>query len=357
MQSKILALVGVAAACLAAAGMGAWLAVRGAAVPPSAAVAVSAPASPMEAPAAPLEEPAAGTEGVLNDNPGSAAGTPSAVRAVSAAEPAPRPSGPAAQSSAASGGTPPTRPAPPVASARERPVDTPLRPGRTQPVLREPARVPTPNRTEPVTPERADTVAAPAPVIVPAPEEAAPVVEPAPKPEFRELVVPVDSVIGLRLETAVRSATARVEDKVEAVVTRSVRVDGLVAIPADSRAEGSVILVERGGKFKERARIGVRFHTLALADGTRVPIQTDAVYREGESPAGSSTAKVGGAAVGGAILGAIFGGGKGAAIGGSIGAASGTAAVMAGSRSEAVLPTGTAVTVRLTAPVTVTVER
>jgi len=118
-----------------------------------------------------------------------------------------------------------------------------------------------------------------------------------------------------------------------------------------------LILVERGGKFKERARIGVRFHTLVLADATRVPIQTTRVYREGESPAGSSTAKVGGAAVGGAIPGASSGGGKGAAIGGSIGAASGTAAVMGGSRSEAVLPAGTAVTVRLTAPVTVTVER
>jgi len=171
------------------------------------------------------------------------------------------------------------------------------------------------------------------------------------------LVVPVDSVIGLRLETAVRSATARVEDKVEAVVTRSVRVDGLVAIPADSRAEGSVILVERGGKFKERGRIGVRFHTLVLADGTRVPVQTEAVYREGESRAGSSTAKVGGAAVGGAILGAIFGGGKGAAIGGSVGAAGGTAAVMAGPASEAVLPAGSAVTVRITAPATIAVER
>jgi hypothetical protein len=32
--------------------------------------------------------------------------------------------------------------------------------------------------------------------------------------------------------------------------------------------------VERGGKFKERARLGIRFHTLVLADGTiaRIPL-------------------------------------------------------------------------------------
>ena len=56
--------------------------------------------------------------------------------------------------------------------------------------------------------------------------------------------------------------------KVEARVLRDVRVGNAVAIPAGSRALGSVMLVERGGKFKERARLGIRFHTLVLADGT-----------------------------------------------------------------------------------------
>jgi outer membrane lipoprotein SlyB len=121
--------------------------------------------------------------------------------------------------------------------------------------------------------------------------------------------------------------------------------------------EGVVTVAERGGKIRERARLAVRFHTLVLPDGTRVPVQTDTIYREGESPAAESSAKIGGAAVGGALLGAILGGGKGAAIGGSIGAASGTAVVMAGDRNAAVLPAGSSVTVRLHAPVTITVER
>ena len=85
-------------------------------------------------------------------------------------------------------------------------------------------------------------------------------------------------------------------------------------------------------------------------------IQTDAVYREGDSPAQASAAKIGGAAIGGAILGAIMGGARGAVIGGTTGAAGGTAAVMAGSRKPASLPAGTSVTVRVLSPVTVTVE-
>ena len=115
--------------------------------------------------------------------------------------------------------------------------------------------------------------------------------------------------------------------------------------------------VDRGGKFKERARLGIRFHTLVLADGTRLPISTETIYRDGEAPGNGSAAKVGGAAVGGAILGAILGGAKGAAIGGTAGAGAGTAAVMAGDRTAATLPAGTSMTVRILAPVTVTTEK
>jgi hypothetical protein len=140
-------------------------------------------------------------------------------------------------------------------------------------------------------------------------------------------------------------------------VTRDVKVGDRVAIPAGSRALGSVMQVERGGKFKERARLGIRFHTLVLADGTRVPITTETIYRDGEAPGNESAAKVGGAAVGGAILGAILGGAKGAAIGATAGAGGGAAAVMTGDRNAATLPAGTPMTVRILQPVTITTEK
>jgi hypothetical protein len=178
-----------------------------------------------------------------------------------------------------------------------------------------------------------------------------------PEKRYEELVIPSEAVIGLQIDNAVSSSTARVEDRVSARVTRDVRTGGLVAIPAGSRVQGSVVLVERGGKFKERARLGVRFHTVVLAGGETVPIQTETVYREGDSKSGQSAAKISGGAIGGAIIGAILGGGKGAIIGGATGAGAGTAAVAAGDRSEATLPAGTSVTARLSSPASVTVER
>ena len=125
-----------------------------------------------------------------------------------------------------------------------------------------------------------------------------------------------------------------------------------LAIPAGTRAIGSVMQVDRGGKFKEKAKLGVRFHTLVLADGTRIAISTDTVYREGEAPGNSSSAKVGG----GAVAGAILGGGKGAPVGAAAGAGAGSAAVVAGDRTAATLPAGTAMTVRILQPITVTID-
>jgi hypothetical protein len=150
---------------------------------------------------------------------------------------------------------------------------------------------------------------------------------PPPVPEFLDVTVPSDAVLGLQIERTISSEVARVEDKVEARVTRDVRVENRVAIPAGSTVRGSVTEVDKGGRMK------------------------------GLSPGGQSAAKVGGAAIGGAILGAILGGGRGAAIGGAVGAGAGTAAAMTNDRDAATLTAGTTVTVRMQAPVTVTVQK
>jgi hypothetical protein len=187
--------------------------------------------------------------------------------------------------------------------------------------------------------------------------ERSPVVQEPVRKLYDELVIPADSVIGLQVENAVTTERAKVEDQVRARVTRDVRVGEQVAIPAGARAEGSVTLVERGGRLKDQARLGIRFHTIVLADGTRLPINTDTIYRDGQSPARESAAKIGGGAVGGAVLGAIFGGRKGAIIGSTVGAAGGGVAVATSEANAATLPPGSTVTVRMGSPATLTVER
>jgi hypothetical protein len=178
---------------------------------------------------------------------------------------------------------------------------------------------------------------------------------PPPAPEYVELTIPAQSVVGIRLDTTVSTATAHVEDRVTARVTRDVAVAGHVAIPAGAKLEGTVTNVDKGGKFKDHARLGVKFNTLYLADGTRVALSTETIFREDDSASSAAASKVGGGAVVGAILGAIIGGGKGAAIGTATGAGAGTAAVASGKGNEATLTSGMPLTLQLSSPVTVTV--
>lgn len=186
---------------------------------------------------------------------------------------------------------------------------------------------------------------------------AEPSTPPVPARRLESVTIPADAVIGIQLERGVSTATARVEDPVRARVTRDLIAGGDVVIPAGAKLLGNVTLVEEGGRVKERSRLGIRFHTLVLANGTEIKLPTETVYRDGESPAGKSAAKIGGAAVGGAILGAIMGGGKGAVIGAATGAGSGTGWAMAGDRQPAELRAGQSLTVRVSDSVTTQIER
>ena len=320
----------LAAVCLTAGATGAYLASRGtgpAAEPTSQAQAVSPDPS-----VAAIEGTVEQSEGVIADGP-----TGAAVDERAAAPAAPTP----AVSPRRAASTVSARQSVPRSTAGR--VPTPQEPVAEQPVYapREEPRLATPPAIEPVRTFEPEPVRAPEP----------------PEPQFEELIVSADSVVGLEVETSITSERARVEDAVVARVTRDVRVGDRVAIPAGSKAHGEVTLVERGGRLRDRARLGIRFTSVVLADGTRVPLETETIYREGSGPANESAAKIGGGAIGGAIIGGILGGAKGAIIGGTAGAGAGTAAVMAGGRNPATLPTGTPVTVRVAKPATVTVEK
>jgi len=319
----------VGAACFVAAGAGGFLALRQNTTSP-APVAVASRSAEWTS-AVPAEHPVQETETIVSP-------------------PVPSPAKPAVRPAAA-----------PAAAPKREERDTQVQTARTD---------------SPATAERGwPNAAAPpqAPAVTPPPEPPARPLEtverfgqePSALPEapprspvrYDELVVSADSVIGLQSETTVSSDRARVEDRVEARVTRDVKVGNRVAIPAGARALGTVSQVEHGGKFKERGRIAIRFQSVVLADGTRLQISTDAVIREGSSPGNDTARKMGGTAVAGTILGAIIGGGKGAAIGGMAGAGAGAGIVAAGDHSVATLHAGEPMTIRLLSPVTVVSER
>jgi hypothetical protein len=188
------------------------------------------------------------------------------------------------------------------------------------------------------------TQALPGAALVPAPRPA-----PAPsRTDSQTVVLPKDTVIGIRLDQALSGETAHVDDKITARVARDVVVDGVTAIPAGTRLEGTITEVDRSARGK-RGRVGLRFTTLVRADEARLAIPTEAIFREGD-PIGQSAPALNVGSGFGAVL-----ANRGRT---SVpNQAPGRAAPGPETYRDAQLPAGSLLTVHLTAPVSVVIDR
>lgn len=174
---------------------------------------------------------------------------------------------------------------------------------------------------------------------------------------WREVTIPAGTRLPIVLDTSVRSSTSQVEEPVHAHLSQGVIVNGQTVLAEGSRVSGVVTGAKRSGRVKGRAHIAVRFNTLAPRGvDERYTIQTTAVGRTAPGTKKKDALEIGGGALGGAIIGAIAGGKKGAAIGTAAGGGAGTAVVLSTRGKEVSLPRGTALTLRLSEPVTVKVK-
>jgi hypothetical protein len=162
----------------------------------------------------------------------------------------------------------------------------------------------------------------------------------------------------VRLEQAAASNTSYAEQPIRAALARAIVVNGTTVVPAGSDVYGLVTEAKRSARVKGRARLGMRFHTLASpwSEG-RYAIRTSTWPRQGPGTKKKDAAKIAVPAAGGTVIGAIAGGKKGAAIGAAAGGGAGTAVVLATRGEEVRLPRGSVVLVRLARPLTVSVRQ
>jgi hypothetical protein len=182
-------------------------------------------------------------------------------------------------------------------------------------------------------------------------------------------MIPVDTVIGLRMNTYLSSKTAHVGDKFTATVTLPVYVDGKEAIPAGATIDGRVTQVRPAKRMAKSGLIAIEFDVINLPNGLSTQIvgvltsddpetqkQIDDENQVSGGKGKDATVFVGGSGVLGAILGGVAGGGKGAAVGGAVGAGVGLATVLLSKGEEATVPTGTEFGIRLKQPLPVPTE-
>jgi hypothetical protein len=155
--------------------------------------------------------------------------------------------------------------------------------------------------------------------------------------------VPVGTEFDVRLQQALSSGTAQVEDRFEATTMVDLREGDRVIVPAGSPMRGVISSVNKAGRVERKGSLTVAFDQITVR-GRTYPIRatvTQAIESEGVR---GEAGKIGAGAGVGAIIGGILGGFKGALAGILIGGG-GTIAATEGKDVE--LPPGTVLRVRL----------
>jgi hypothetical protein len=184
-------------------------------------------------------------------------------------------------------------------------------------------------------------------------------------------VLPAGTALDLKLNNTLSTRSSQPNDTFTATVSTPVTgPNGATLVPQGSTVEGRVASVQRAGSVSGTSRIQLEFNQLRLPDGQSYPLQAQlsnvnqqsgignvitgqpSATNEGGVQQSKTRRTVGTAAAGGAVgalIGAIAGGGKAAGIGGLIGA--GLGVVLSSQTGELDLPSGTPITITLSAPV------
>jgi hypothetical protein len=173
--------------------------------------------------------------------------------------------------------------------------------------------------------------------------------------KFREYTLPAGTELVVRLTTAVNSASSRVEDRVEALVSNTVNQGDAIVVPEGSILKGEVTSVEAAGKVKGRASLALRFRSLTIVDHDEPYAVVLGMSQLAPATKKADAAKIGIPAAAGGIIGGILGGKKGAITGIVIGGGAGTAVVLTTAGEEIELATGTVLTMTLDQPVDIRV--
>lgn len=164
-------------------------------------------------------------------------------------------------------------------------------------------------------------------------------------PGGRVWIVPVGTEIDVRLQTALNSGTAKVEQRFEATSLVDLKLGGDVVIPAGTVVRGFVGSVRPAGRVERRGSLTVSFDEILLREG---PARLRASVTQAlDGKMGDDMSRIGTGAVVGAILGGLLGGGKGLLVGVLVG---GGGTIAATDGTDVDLPVGTILRVRIDSP-------
>lgn len=164
--------------------------------------------------------------------------------------------------------------------------------------------------------------------------------------------VETGTLINIRLQQAISSASARSGDEFAAVLDEPLVANGKTLAPAGAAVTGRVIAARKSGHMHDSGYLRLALASVQI-DGKAVPVHSSTIFIMGGAHKKRNLTLIGGGAGVGALIGAIAGGGKGALIGSAVGAGAGTAGAYATGKKDVGFGPERHLTFRLTQPLTI----
>jgi hypothetical protein len=147
------------------------------------------------------------------------------------------------------------------------------------------------------------------------------------------VTVPAGTVVAVRLQNTVSSASANAGDTFQATLDEPLVVKGETIAPKGTPVTGRVVEAKSSGRLHDSGYLRLTLASLTL-NGNDIAIQTTSMFAKGANHNKRNAALIGGGTGAGALIGGLAGGGKGALIGGLVGAGAGTGGAYATGKKD-----------------------
>jgi len=176
--------------------------------------------------------------------------------------------------------------------------------------------------------------------------------QPPPAPPIpAQLTITPGTYVTVRVNQVLSSEHNQKGDAFAATLVQPVVVNGVVVAEPGETLGGQVAESQPSGRVKGLARLGVQLTDLTLADGQKVPVQTQLIARKAPSTVGRDAGAIAGTTALGAAIGAAANWGTGAAVGAGAGLLLGTLGVLVTKGAPSVIYPEQVLTFKIEAPV------
>ncbi|PYU18289.1 MAG: hypothetical protein DMG30_28425 [Acidobacteria bacterium] len=178
----------------------------------------------------------------------------------------------------------------------------------------------------------------------------------SPPPPRPPVVVPAGTVLTVRLGQSLGSKISQTGTVFTATMANPITINGKMVIPDSSEVIGRVREAKKAGRMKGGAVLALEL-TAITVKGHKYNIETEAISQTSTGKGKRTAGMIVGGTGGGAAIGGLAGGGTGAAVGALVGAVAGTTGAAFTGNRNITLAAESAVSFKLSQPLTLKRER